>query len=541
MIYQPWLTVVCAVVVAVAVIVGNSSCSCLAPIILVITTGVLFIVLKLPRAVLFLSLIFLLVFAYARLRAQIPTADDISTYLNHTAVLTVRVHDVLDADSSKFASRRFLKVQVLELIFPRRKLSGWARVLIISSSNNSGGHYEPGQILQIKGCIRALSGYDQPWLSGLTAMYARQGIFCQIQTYSNDIEILGKDTTKKSLIESAANMLTEVIDKIRQNVTAIHLQFLGAKAGGLLASMVLGDQAVSLDPTLLDAFRKVGLSHIVAASGFNLTVVTLMTYWILRVLCFNKRLVTMIVASNVIIYAALAGLSASIVRACITCLLVLTAKYFNRRLHGPAALSLGLIINIIIDPTALTEPGGQLSYAATAGIIFGAEIVAAILSFGNSNKLLKILLCSLAVVLMAQLAVLPVQLFHFWQMGLLFLPANLIIDPFVTPVTIAGFLASMAGIFNLLPGLIICRCLDWLAVVPLQIIIYVTEKMASFDLAVLNTGRPMIFAIVLYYAMFAIWLMCLQKSDSGCYRLCCLPLVCWLYSINHNLSDRLLS
>jgi hypothetical protein len=173
------------------------------------------------------------------------------------------------------------------------------------------------------------------------------------------------------------------------------------------------------------------------------------------------------------------------------------------------------MINIIIDPGVLTDPGGQLSYAATAGIICGAETVNSILSSGSRNKILKIFSATLSVVLMAQLAVLPIQLFHFWQMGLLFLPANLLIEPFVTPITITGFLASLAAILNvpgLALGLTVCQWLDWLAAIPLQIIICVTEKLAAFDFAVLNTGRPILAVIGFYYLLLAVWLICLQKE-----------------------------
>ena len=512
--YQPWLTVVSAVLVTVGIIAANTACPYFVPIVLAIISIILSIIMKLSWRGIFLSLLLLAVFSYARIRSAVPGANDISSFLNRTVVIVASVSADSHIGNASASGGRYLQIKVLELIFPPKKnISGSARLLIITPSSDAA--YKPGQILQIKGRVCALVGYDEPWLAGLKAMNARQGIFCQIQAYSSDITMCNQRTTEKSFIERAANKISTVICYIRQSVTKDHIQFLGAKAGGLLASMVLGDQAVSLDAQLLEAFRKIGLSHIVAASGFNLTVVTMITYWILHVLCPDKRLVSFVVSINVIIYAALAGLSASIVRAGITCLLVLIAKYFNRRLHGPAALSIGLIINIIIDPDVLIDPGGQLSYAATAGIIFGAETISHIISLGSNNKIVKMFSATLSVVTMAQLAVLPVQLFHFWQIGLLFLPANLLIDPFVTPVTVAGFLASVAGAINFHGfslGLTICQWLDWLAAIPLQIIIFVTEKLATFDLAVLNTGRPMPAAIVLYYAMLSLWLISLQKQ-----------------------------
>ena len=311
------------------------------------------------------------------------------------------------------------------------------------------------------------------------------------------------------------NKLLASIDHLRQTITNIHLHNLGQKAGSLLASMVLGDRAAALDKQLLNVFRELGLSHIVAASGFNLTIVTLVTYWLARKLSLPRDLVTCIVCANVIFYAALAGLSASIVRAAITCILVLTAHHYYRRLHSMAALSFVLIVNSIVDPKVITQTGAQLSYAAVAGIIFGASALAKTLSFGSENKVITKCTAAISVILMAQLSVLPVQLYHFRQTSILFLPANLIVDPFVTPVTIIGFMASLISLINLpcFPiGLFICQGLDWLAAIPLQIIIYIVEKLANCDLSVVNTGQPLLISIIFYYLTLLAFILFLSRA-----------------------------
>ncbi len=510
---MPWLTVACALLVTVGVISANSVYGSYVPTATALLVVLLVFTLKMQRSLLALGLVPLVAFTYARWRTEGPGAADLSGYLNQTVVFTASFADKPEVYSGGAKPVNNIAIADLHrLIFPASKeISGRVRLAIFMPGKIIGPQYQEGQILQIKGRVVPLIKYQQPWTLGLVALDRKQGVYCRVEAMANDVMVIGKCANNNSAIKYVSNL----IDLTRKRITEVHLQALGPKSGSLLASMVLGDQAVTLDGDLLAAFRKVGLSHLVAASGFNLTVVTMITYWILRILCPDKRIVTLVVGGNVLIYALLAGLSASIVRAAITCMIVLIAKYFNRRLHGLATLSFGLMINIIIDPSAVVEPGGQLSYAATVGIICGAESTAKLLSFGNSNKFINIFSSSLAVVLMAQLAVLPVQIYHFWQMGMLFLPANLIIDPLVTPVTIIGFLASALSnlsLFGWAFGLTICQWLDWLAAIPLQMIIYVTETLAACGLAVLNTGQPDVLAIIIYYVMFAIWLISVQNG-----------------------------
>ena len=211
----------------------------------------------------------------------------------------------------------------------------------------------------------------------------------------------------------------------------------------------------------------------------------------------------------------LAGLSASIIRAAITCILVLIAHHFHRRFHNMAALSLHLIVNLLIDPAVIIDPGGQLSYAAVAGIILGAECIAKIVSFGSRNRFINAFTATLSVVVMAQTSVLPVQLYYFWQAGFLFLPANLLVDPLVAPITILGFASSLSGILNppFFPiGALICQWLDVLASLPLHAIIYLSEKLSACDFSMINIGQPLIFAIIFYYLSLIICLICPKRA-----------------------------
>ena len=170
---------------------------------------------------------------------------------------------------------------------------------------------------------------------------------------------------------------------------------------------------------------------------------------------------------------------------------------------------------VFADPAILFDLGAQLSYAAVAGILIGANPLSKFLSCGYEHKTVNVFTTLLSVTLLAQLSVLPVQLYHFWQASFLFLPANLLIDPLIGPITVIGFASSFAALLNLGPiclGSIICRLLDLLASIPLQIIIYITEKLSSLNLACINTGQPALHLICIYYLSLIFFLITLAKE-----------------------------
>jgi len=95
----------------------------------------------------------------------------------------------------------------------------------------------------------------------------------------------------------------------------------------------------------------------------------------------------------------------------------------------------------LLDPTSILDVGLQLSYGATFGIIYFYPLLSAALP-RVTNKLGGWLLALTNVVLAAQIAVLPVQIFCFQKISTLVVPANILAEPLVAPITVMGFLSS---------------------------------------------------------------------------------------------------
>lgn len=360
--------------------------------------------------------------------------------------------------------------------------------------------------------IQPLEAAVFPWEFDNKTRMARMGVFCVALAEQKNVAVFDVDD------RDHMTRLTMALDSMRQTIRDMHCRVLGEENGSLLASMVLGDRAVKLPGQLSHDFREVGLSHLLAASGFNLTVVIGTTYWIFRRIP-SQIILCLIGHAALLMFVALAGPSPSVIRAALMCSMILLSRCFFRHLHSLAALCLALFITVIIDPLSVVDLGCQLSYAAAAGIICGATALARVLANCFRCCTGGWLFETLSVITIAQATILPIQLYYFWQTGLLFLPANLLVTPLIAPVTVIGFAGSIGAILSAImqdncvaSGLtsLIIR----LAGVPLEFIVFVVRSMASIESARMMLGPPALPAIWAYYFALVLLLLALGQDKT---------------------------
>jgi ComEC/Rec2-related protein len=323
---------------------------------------------------------------------------------------------------------------------------------------------------------------------------------------------------ERNVLIAAEHFIQPIIFFCREQITDNHKNTLGPDNGALLTSMVLGQNAVDLPKTIIETFRDVGLSHIVAASGFNLTVVILVTYWLLRPLNLPGNSCEYACLAMMAIYVALAGLSSSIARAALMSTFILLSRMNQRHIFVGSALAAALILTWLPSPQALSDVGLQLSYVATIGIIAGAKSLGHWLN-SRPNWFLQQCADTLAVTVIAQLSVLPIQLYYFGQIGLTFLAANLLVVPLVAPITILGFVASLLiliGSITPVLGVIafpLVNRIDQILQFPLSYIIWLTSTFSGLQWAKLTIQQPSANAIAIYYACIVSSLFLLRFPD----------------------------
>jgi competence protein ComEC len=447
-----------------------------------------------------LALLLMVIFGwgYCLWRMPRPASGDLSRYAFRRGVIfTGQIETVLPVNSP---SRARVVINCRQMIFPDRKNLSGKTVATISGAVPA---IQAGDQLQLTASVRLPEAAHFPWDFNYARYLQRQGVFSLCTSNSDSVN---KIDTASALGPAQGGYLIELslkrwLEQLRRRVVETHRACLGLPAGDLLSSFVLGDRAVRLTGELSERFRVLGLSHLLAASGFNLTLVTGLAWWSARFIIRTVWGVNLFCFLAMLMFVGLAGPSPSVVRAALMCTFLLGSRCLFRTLYTPAALSMALLITLLIDPAAVSDVGLQLSYAATAGIVSGARLCARKSDSTRRLPVLSWLKESVAIVLIAQASVMPIQLAYFWQVGMLFLPANLAVTPLVSAVSVLGFLSTALVIFDwrsLLTNSLV-SLLDRLLAYPINLIMLVVDVLSRYEAAKLDLGPPEAWAVVFYY------------------------------------------
>jgi competence protein ComEC len=122
------------------------------------------------------------------------------------------------------------------------------------------------------------------------------------------------------------------------------------------------------DKMMLFTFGKLGLSHIMAISGFHFALVTLFLYFLFSI-CFPRKIAAILLLIALSAYFFFLGCTASIARAWISSALFSIAQLMERRSDSLNTLGIAMIICLLIDPLMVQSLGFQFSFLATAGIL----------------------------------------------------------------------------------------------------------------------------------------------------------------------------
>jgi competence protein ComEC len=212
----------------------------------------------------------------------------------------------------------------------------------------------------------------------------------------------------------------------RESVAAIG-RALPPTSSALLAGLLLGDRS-ELPRDIDDAFRRAGVYHVLAVSGFNVGILAASVWALCRLLRLPHRPSAVTAIVVVIGFALVVGPEPSVLRAVVMAVLVLVASLLDRDASVINSLSLAAVAILAVRPNDLFDPGFQLSFAATLGIVITPLPRGAILG-------------ALAVSAAAQLAVLPISLTHFNQLSTIGLVANLGVVPLAAVATVGGLVA----------------------------------------------------------------------------------------------------
>lgn len=214
----------------------------------------------------------------------------------------------------------------------------------------------------------------------------------------------------------------------------------GQPVAGFMMGLLIGARSM-LSRDFQDVLSSIGLSHMVAVSGYNLTIIIAVVYRLIGRRWAWAGLIASLWFS--FCFVVVSGASASIVRAGVMVSLFLICRHYGRSLHLLAALGLGALATTLLDPSYLWgDLGWQLSFLSLLGIILLAGPIQSFLP-----KKLKVVGEILAVTLSAQIMTTPLLIYKFGFVSLVAPLANLLIMPLVPLLMLAGFVAGLIGMF----------------------------------------------------------------------------------------------
>jgi len=253
----------------------------------------------------------------------------------------------------------------------------------------------------------------------------------------------------------------------RWAVAAIRAQ-LPESSAALLAGLLLGDRT-ALPPETDEAFRRAGVYHVLAVSGFNVALLASSVFAGLALLGVPRRPTAIAAAVVLLGFALTVGGQPSVVRATVMGLLLLLAILLQRDSQVMNALCLAGLLLLAWSPTSLWDPGFQLSFAATAGIVYLATPLADL--FGKAGWP-RWLATAVGVSLGAQLPVTPIMAIHFNQLSLIGVAANLVVVPLAGPATTLGMLAVLVHAVSETAASLLFNAL-WLLLIAMRLAVWV--------------------------------------------------------------------
>lgn len=242
------------------------------------------------------------------------------------------------------------------------------------------------------------------------------------------------------------------ITELRRNFGAGMLSALPEPMASFAMGLLIGQRA-SLPEETKDHLKMVGLTHIIAVSGANLTIILEASRKLLGK--SSKRLAYGFSLGLMLVFVFMTGGSASIVRAAYVSAFSMAAAYYGRRMRPLLIISMVAAITAFIDPVYIwADASWYLSFLAFFGVLMVSPLLQSRLPIlFQRNILLAVALESIC----AEIMSLPYILYTFGELSFVGVLANMLVVIMIPLAMLLSLVAGLAGMF-LFP---ICGWLAW--------------------------------------------------------------------------------
>ncbi|MDA7494865.1 ComEC/Rec2 family competence protein, partial [Candidatus Gracilibacteria bacterium] len=245
-----------------------------------------------------------------------------------------------------------------------------------------------------------------------------------------------------------------------------------------LGGILLGARE-SLSDEIKEDFNNSGLTHFIAVSGFNITILILFVGYLIKY--FPRYLQAIIILAFIIFFVAIVGNTAPVLRAAIMGFIGYIVLISGRKGHSYTILIFTAAVMVIVSPLSLNaDVSLHLSFLAVLGIIFTQDFYKKLFSWAPSTLAIQE---ALILTFAALTFTLPLMLFNFGQVSILSPLANISVTWTIPIAMLLGFITIIVYIVSPFIG---------------EIFGYLTWILLKFDMLMVQFFGNLEFSVLKY-------------------------------------------
>lgn len=417
--------------------------------------------------------------------ANISFVQGLASYCQQDVCLTGQI---VPGSLKKSEEKRFnVLVDIEGFQFDNKWSPITGKVLLTVDTKNIKGEFAPQyEKIRFRGQLLPMVGFANPG-----------GYDGEIATKVKNISGRMKCRAEEINVYQTAVPFTFYFAELANNMRNKLKMVMPTQEAAVLAGMVLGGYD-GIDQDLVREFSLTGIVHILSVSGSHVALLVGFVLCIFSGKRIKGKFVLMLAGVLIILYSLLCGFSPPVLRSLLMGLAMLVGMGLERKEDRGAVLALVLMAMLAYRPFWILDIGFQLSFLATAGLVYLFTPLKKILP----DKWPVFIRDGLSVTLAAQIATLPLLVYYFHQISFCSLLANLIVVPvleFVVLLTVTGLAIS----FCLWP---LAKIVLVLGSMILSLALRLNSAVGQMPLANIVLGQLNIYLTVIYYIGIAGWL-----------------------------------
>lgn len=311
--------------------------------------------------------------------------------------------------------------------------------------------------------------------------YSGKGIF--LMAYSRGSVTFG---------EAAEEHWRCMPSRLRQSIRDVLKRTFPERTHPFAQALLIGDS--DLLPYGQDiAFQISGIRHVIAVSGLHVSVL----FALISMITFRKRFLTALIGIPLLaVFAAAAGFSPSVSRACLMSGLMLLSQLTEKEYDGPTSLAFAVLTMTVVNPMVVTAVGFQLSVCSVAGIFLCYTPVNSWIldKLGREkgrtwkSRMKSAVSSSVAMSISASVLTTPLCAYYFGMVSLIAVLTNLLLLWLILPVFMGIVCVCAMALFWQTGAVVLAKLVS----IPMMLILWVTGLLSRFPLAAVYTTQPFI-------------------------------------------------